>query len=124
MPAWVYLDDKGYVAGGGDYTRDRPIPRNAMALPEGAKTAEYVGKRWAGKEWVDAVKPGLEPEKATAKKDAEKELANKQAALRYLAETDWYITRLTETGKPVPASILKKRATARETISAIDGEKE
>tara|TARA_R110000764_G_scaffold38747_4_gene86198 strand:- start:98 stop:385 length:288 start_codon:yes stop_codon:yes gene_type:complete len=36
--------------------------------------------------------------------------------LAYLAETDWYITRLTETGVVVPDNILKLRSEARESI--------
>ena len=31
----------------------------------------------------------------------------------YLKDTDWYITRNTETGKEIPADILAKRAQAR-----------
>jgi hypothetical protein len=34
----------------------------------------------------------------------------------YLVETDWYITRNTETGVAIPADILTKRQTAREAI--------
>lgn len=35
---------------------------------------------------------------------------------QYLAATDWYITRNTETGIVVPADILTKRQVAREAI--------
>ena len=34
-------------------------------------------------------------------------------ARAYLAETDWYVLRLQETGEPVPAEILAERAAAR-----------
>lgn len=34
-------------------------------------------------------------------------------AKKYLAETDWYITRQAETGTPIPEEILSKRAQAR-----------
>jgi hypothetical protein len=35
---------------------------------------------------------------------------------RYLAETDWYVSRYSETGVPVPADILLKRQEARDAI--------
>jgi len=34
-------------------------------------------------------------------------------AKRYLAETDWYVSREAETGKAVPSDVLTKRAQAR-----------
>lgn len=34
-------------------------------------------------------------------------------AKKYLAETDWYVTRKSETGKAIPNDILTKRAQAR-----------
>ena len=37
-------------------------------------------------------------------------------ALSYLASTDWYITRLSETGVAVPQEILDARQVAREKI--------
>ena len=39
-----------------------------------------------------------------------------QEALSYLASTDWYITRQTETGVVVPADVLTKRQAAREEV--------
>jgi len=36
---------------------------------------------------------------------------------KYLAETDWYVVRLTETGVLVPADILLKRQEARDAIT-------
>jgi hypothetical protein len=36
---------------------------------------------------------------------------------RYLAETDWYVSRYSETGVPVPADILLKRQEARDAIT-------
>jgi hypothetical protein len=41
----------------------------------------------------------------------------KIAAISYLAETDWYVTRFAETGKEIPKDILEKRAKARIDIS-------
>jgi hypothetical protein len=36
---------------------------------------------------------------------------------RYLAETDWYVSRYSETGVPVPADVLLKRQEARDAIT-------
>ena len=36
---------------------------------------------------------------------------------QYLAETDWYITRLSETAVPIPVDVLTKRQEAREAIT-------
>lgn len=45
---------------------------------------------------------------------AEQELAKAQAkAAEYLNSTDWYVTRLTETGKAIPEEVLAGRAEAR-----------
>ena len=37
-------------------------------------------------------------------------------ARAYLAETDWYVIRLQETGEPVPAEILAERSAARARV--------
>lgn len=37
-------------------------------------------------------------------------------SLAYLASTDWYVIRMSETGKPVPDDILAARQAAREAI--------
>ena len=37
-------------------------------------------------------------------------------ARAYLAETDWYVIRLQETGEPVPEDILAERAAARARV--------
>lgn len=39
-----------------------------------------------------------------------------QEALDYLASTDWYIVRLSETGVSVPVDVLLKRAEARTKV--------
>jgi len=38
-------------------------------------------------------------------------------ARRYLAETDWMVVRATETGLPVPDTVLQSRAEARQFLS-------
>jgi hypothetical protein len=49
---------------------------------------------------------------------AKEERDNTNRTLRaYLAETDWYVTRLYETGKPVPVEVVTKRADARANIT-------
>lgn len=37
-------------------------------------------------------------------------------SLRYLESTDWYVTRMVETGVPVPEDVLEARAAARAKI--------
>lgn len=37
-------------------------------------------------------------------------------ALRYLADTDWYVVRLTETGVAIPEEVSIKRAEARASL--------
>lgn len=39
--------------------------------------------------------------------------ALRRDAKKYLAETDWYVTRKSETGKAIPENVLTKRAQAR-----------
>jgi len=40
----------------------------------------------------------------------------------YLTSTDWYATRLAETGKAIPEEILTARQAARDRISSLRGE--
>ena len=40
----------------------------------------------------------------------------------YLVETDWYAIRYAETGKEIPADVVKARQEAREEISKLRGE--
>jgi hypothetical protein len=43
--------------------------------------------------------------------------AVRDAAKKYLADTDWYATRKAETGKAIPEDVLAKRAQARTDAS-------
>tara|TARA_R110002049_G_scaffold34867_2_gene113091 strand:- start:147 stop:365 length:219 start_codon:yes stop_codon:yes gene_type:complete len=55
------------------------------------------------------------------KTELEETLRHQQAATQakaYLAKTDWYLIRQTETGKPVPDAVKKQRAAARKLLSA------
>lgn len=51
--------------------------------------------------------------------DVDKLLADIEIYEEYLANTDWYITRKIENGKPVPEDVLAKREEARNIISNI-----
>jgi len=58
--------------------------------------------------------------------DQRKAEADRQAEIAtlstYLTSTDWYATRLAETGKAIPDEILTARQAARDKISALRGE--
>jgi len=57
-----------------------------------------------------------------AKVDIEKQRTRdetNQNALSYLASTDWFVARLTETGKPIPADVIEQRAKAREAVERV-----
>ena len=55
--------------------------------------------------------------------DQRKAEADRQAEIAtlstYLASTDWYATRLAETGKAIPPEILTSRQSARDRISEL-----
>lgn len=58
------------------------------------------------REQIEAhLNPKPNPEQLQAQANAE--------ARAYLAETDWYVIRLQETGEPVPVDILAERSAAR-----------
>lgn len=50
--------------------------------------------------------------RAAAKRDK----AERDAALSFLQDTDWYVLRLAETGEAIPAKIAKERQGARDRI--------
>ena len=60
--------------------------------------------------------------------DQRKAEADRQAEIAtlstYLTSTDWYATRLAETGKAIPTEILTERQAARDRISEIRSTKE
>jgi len=51
--------------------------------------------------------------KTQADFDLEKE---KNEAIKYLQETDWYVARTVDTGKEIPKEIIEKRIAAREIL--------
>lgn len=48
--------------------------------------------------------------------DEQRLAAQKREARAYLADTDWYVARMTETGREIPPEVLAKRAAARELL--------
>ena len=61
--------------------------------------------------------PKLERREPTAEEIANNLVASENySARKYLAETDWYVTRKAETGKAIPDDILTKRQEAREKV--------
>lgn len=54
-------------------------------------------------------------DKAKTRLVAEQQARNAEA-LAYLSSTDWYMTRLLETGKAVPVDVLDRRELARLAI--------
>ena len=64
--------------------------------------------------------PVLERQEPTAEEIANNLVASENyAARKYLAETDWYVTRKAETGKAIPDDILTKRQEARDKVKDI-----
>lgn len=54
-------------------------------------------------------------DKAQQSEEARRAADNTEARA-YLAETDWYVIRLQETGQPVPDDVLASRAAARAKV--------
>ena len=63
--------------------------------------------RWTGSAWE--LDQGLAAEQDRKRINTE--------SLIYLAETDWYVIRNQETGIPVPADVLERRAAARVSVN-------
>lgn len=61
--------------------------------------------------------------KTQAMLDAEKVEADRLEEIAsltsHLASTDWYATRMAETGKAIPGEVIEKRAKARDRISEL-----
>lgn len=65
---------------------------------------------WTGTEWKVEQVPTPVPTP-----EQQQQAANAKARA-YLAKTDWYIIRQSETGEPVPKDVLAKRAEARAAV--------
>ncbi|TPG76302.1 hypothetical protein EAH78_18230 [Pseudomonas arsenicoxydans] len=81
-----------------EYLTLGPLPENLTTVPR--PTAHH---RWNNIEWEIDVE-------ATADDDRKKIVAE---ACRYLAETDWYVTRQMESGKAIPPDVIAGRKAAR-----------
>ena len=61
--------------------------------------------------------PVLQRQEPTAEEIANNQVSSQNYdARKYLADTDWYVTRKAETGKAIPDDILTKRQEAREKV--------
>ena len=64
--------------------------------------------------------PTLERQEPTIEEIANNLVASENYdARKYLADTDWYVTRKAETGKAIPTDILTKREEARAKVKSI-----
>ena len=50
----------------------------------------------------------------------ERQIKVNAESLAYLASTDWYVNRFSETGKPVPVEIKEARQAARDSVVRVD----
>lgn len=55
---------------------------------------------------------------AAAQVEANRRVAEAAEARRYLDDTDWYVTRMAETGQPLPPDVSKRRAAARVRVTS------
>lgn len=95
----VKLQENGYLV------------NNSISIPkvEGNRHYKLV------KQWISE---GNTPEPQFTPTELKQQVQNKtnQEAKTYLDSTDWYVTRLTETGKDIPQDILDDREKARQNI--------
>ena len=87
-------------------------------------TVTYVSEEFLDSvvESGDTVKdmPVLKRQEPTAEEIANNLVASENyLARKYLAETDWYVTRKAETGKDIPDDIATKRQEARAKVKSI-----
>jgi hypothetical protein len=92
-----YVDKNGNSLG--DF--EGSVPKNGIEVPTRPDTGLDI---WNGKSW-NAPKPT----QAMINKDS----------LNYLANTDWYIVRMSETNISVPDVVFKARAAARYAIKEV-----
>lgn len=126
MINFVVIDSAGAILRTGA-VQTGPVEAQAMAGETAIETDGTISSArhyWTGAGWAD-IPP--EPENAdrfdhangvwlvkSAQTLASEQLAaDRTAALRYLADTDWYVSRLVETGTPIPAEVSAARAAAR-----------
>lgn len=66
--------------------------------------------KWTGDVWKTDAKA----------KKAYDETVEKSQLMGYLASTDWYVARMSETGKEIPADVIGSRQMARDKISKLN----
>lgn len=90
------------------------MPEDTVEISE-ARHAELMDGQASGKR----IKPGAGGLPVLVERvvtDEQRVAAQLRNARAYLAETDWYITRMAETGKEIPPDVLALRAAARELL--------
>lgn len=90
------------------------MPDDAVEISE-ARRVELMDGQAKGKR-IEPSSDGLPVLVEHVATDEQLMAAQKRKARAYLADTDWYITRMTETGKPIPPEVLAQRAAAREVL--------
>jgi hypothetical protein len=82
-----------------------------MSVPNSGSNSDYHDVQ----EWIaEGNTPDPEYTDAEIAANAQQEI--NQENLAYLASTDWYVIRKSDSGEPIPAKIKKARAKARLTI--------
>ena len=87
------------------------LVNGSMSVPNDGGNRDYHEVQ----EWIaegNTPDPEYTDEEIAANAQAEINQEN----LAYLADTDWYVIRKSDSGEPIPAKIKKARAKARSTI--------
>lgn len=93
---------------------ENPTPPDEFhVLPWGDKRLFRPRYDFASQTWVE----GEPPEVVAEREDEILSHTGIVEAQRYLDETDWYVTREMETGKPIPSDVRAKREHARVLLS-------
>jgi len=75
-----------------------------VALPNGMTTPRFISGAWVDVSTSD---------KLTQDNTERTRIRTRAAGLKYLSDTDWYVSRKAETGTAIPADVLTRRAQAR-----------
>jgi hypothetical protein len=87
------------------------LVNGSMSVPNSGSNSDYHDVQ----EWIaEGNTPDPEYTDAEIAANAQQEI--NQENLAYLASTDWYVIRKSDSGEPIPAKIKKARAKARLTI--------
>lgn len=116
---YAHVDENGFLLGW--YNDDEwsyediPTPNIEVQQSQLEEAQLYCHNKVAADGTTSFEDPRSEDE--IARED--QEILNK-VSRTYLADTDWYVIRLQETGQPIPQDILDERAAARERIVHLD----